>query len=51
MYVRKDRIDTQNQIGCGLILYIRNWIKFKHRPEYEISKTIWAVIEFIENSK
>ena len=42
-----DRIDTQNKAGGGLIMYIRNWIKFKHRPEYEISKieTIWAEIE------
>ena len=26
-YDRKDRIDTQNETGDGLILYIRNWIK------------------------
>ena len=50
--IRKDRIDTQNKAGGGLILYIRNWIKFKRRPEYEISKieTIWAEIE-LPNSK
>ena len=43
----KDRKDTQNKAGGGLILYIRNWIKFKRRPEYEISRieTIWAEIE------
>ena len=51
-FIRKDRIDTQNKAGGGLILYLSNWIKFKRRPEYEISKieAIWAEIE-LPNSK
>ena len=46
-FIRKDRIDTQNKTGGGLILYSRNSIKCKRRHEYEISKieTIWAEIE------
>ena len=51
-FIRKDRMDTQNKSGGGLILYSRNSLKSKRRPEYEISKieTIWAEIE-LPNSK
>ena len=51
-FIRKDRMDTQNRLGGGLILYFRESLKFRRRPEYEISKiqTIWAEIE-LPNSK
>ena len=51
-FIRKDRMDTQNKTGGGLILYFRNSIKSKRRHEYEISKieTIWAEIE-LPNTK
>ena len=51
-FIRKDRMDTQNKTGGGLILYFRNSIKCKRRHEYEIAKieTIWAEIE-LPNTK
>ena len=45
-HIRKDRSVTQDKSGGGLILYFRNNINCKHRPEFEISniETIWAEI-------
>ena len=45
-------MDTQNWLDGGLILYFRESLKFRRRPEYEISKIeiIWAEIE-LPNSK
>ena len=51
-HVRKDRSVTQEKSGGGVILYFRNNINCKHRPEFELSKleTIWAEIT-LPNSK
>ena len=51
-FIRKDMMDTQNRLGGGLILYFRESLKVRRRPEYEFSKieTIWAEIE-LPNSK
>ena len=51
-YLRKDRSFTIDKSGGGLILYFRNNINCKHRPEFEISKieTIWTEIS-LPNSK
>ena len=51
-YLRKDRSVTIDKSGGGLILYFRNNINCKHRPEFEISKieTIWTEIS-LPNSK
>ena len=45
--IRKDRADTVNKTGGGLVLYIRDTVKHVRKPEYEVSKleTIWAEIE------
>ena len=50
--LRKDRMDTRNKTGGGLILYLRKSLKYIRRQEYEISKieTIWAEIS-LPNSK
>ena len=50
--LRKDRAETKNKTGGGLLLYIRNTIKFKRRPEFETSslETLWAEIE-LPNAK
>ena len=51
-HIRKDRSDTQDKSGGGLILYFRNSITCKRRPEIEISniETIWSEIS-MPNSK
>ena len=50
-FIRKDRMDTQNKSGGGLILYFRNSIKCKRRHEYETKiQTIGAEIE-LPNTK
>ena len=45
--IRKDRADTVNKTGGGLVLYIRDTVKHVRKPKYEVSKleTIWAEIE------
>ena len=45
-FIRKDRSDTVNKTGSGLVLYIRDTVKYVRRAEYEVSeiKTIWAEI-------
>lgn len=51
-FIRKDRADTQDKNGGGIILYFRNSLKYKRRPEYEISniETVWSEIE-LPNAK
>ena len=51
-FLRKDRMDTRNKTGGGLILYLKSSLKYKRMHEYEISKieTIWAEIE-LPNAK
>ena len=51
-HIRKDRSETQDKSGGGVILYVRNTINCKRRTEYEISKieTIWSEIT-LPNSK
>ena len=51
-HIRKDWSVTQEKSGGGVILYFRNNINCKHRPEFELSKleTIWAEIT-LPNSK
>ena len=51
-HIRKDRSNTQGKSGDGLILYFRNSISCKRRPEIKISnkETIWTEI-FMPNSK
>ena len=51
-HIRKDRSVTQEKSGGGVILYFRNNLNCKHRPELELSKleTIWAEIT-LPNSK
>ena len=46
-FLRKDRSDTKNKTGGGLVLYFKKSIKVKRRSELEISnlETIWAEIE------
>ena len=45
-HIRKDRSVTKDKSGEGLILYFRNNINCKHRPEFEISNVehIWGEI-------
>lgn len=47
-FFRKDRNETQNKSGGGIILYFRNTLNCKRRAEFEISKieTIWSEITF-----
>ena len=42
--MRKDRSDTQNKSGGGLVLYYRNSLNCKRRAELEISniETLWS---------
>ena len=51
-FIRKDRADTIDETGGGLMLYIRDTVKCMRRPEFEISKleTIWAEVE-LPNAK
>ena len=51
-FCRKDRAETQDKSGGGIILYFRNTLTCKRRPDLEISKieTIWMEIE-LPNSK
>ena len=51
-FIRKHRADTQDKTGGGIILYFRNSLKCKRRPELKISKieTIWSEIE-LPNAK
>ena len=46
-FIRKDRSDTVNKTGGGLVLYIRDTVKYVRRAEYEVSEieTIWAEIK------
>ena len=50
--IQKDRSDTQNKAGGGVILYYRKSINCKRRPEFEVSniETLWADIT-LPNSK
>ena len=50
--IRKDRMSTTKKTGGGLMLFFRNTLKYKRRPEYEISnlETIWVEIE-LPNAK
>ncbi|MEW8545693.1 MAG: endonuclease/exonuclease/phosphatase family protein [Candidatus Thiodiazotropha sp.] len=50
--IRKDRADTKNKTGGGLVLYFRNSIRYKRRSDFEISniETLWAEIE-LQNAK
>ena len=45
-HIRKGRSVTQDKSGVGVILYFRNNINCKRRPEFEISnlETIWSKI-------
>ena len=47
--VRKDRSDTQNKAGGGVILYTRNSINCKRRHDIEISniETLWVEITLL----
>lgn len=51
-FLRKDRSDTINKTGGGLVLYFKKTIKVKRRSELEVSnlETIWAEIE-LPNAK
>ncbi|MEW8547185.1 MAG: endonuclease/exonuclease/phosphatase family protein, partial [Candidatus Thiodiazotropha sp.] len=51
-FIRKDRSDTQNKAGGGIILYFRNSLNCKRRRELEISEieTLWTEIA-LPNSK
>ena len=51
-HIRKDRSETRDKTGGGLILYFSNNINCKRRSEYEISniETIWSKIT-LPNSK
>lgn len=51
-FIRKDRADTHDKSGGGIMLYFRNSLKCKRRPELEISKieTIWSELE-LPNAK
>ena len=51
-HIRKDRSETRDKTGGGLILYFRNNINCKRRSEFEISniETIWSEIT-LPNSK
>ena len=44
--LRKDRSDTQNKVGGGVILYTRKSINYRRRHEIETSniETLWAEI-------
>ena len=50
--IRKDRSDTQNKSGGGVLLYYRKSVNCKRRYELEVSKieTLWAEIS-LPNSK
>ena len=45
-FIRKDRVEVLNKYGGGLIMYFRESLNVKRRPEIEISnlETIWAEI-------
>ena len=45
-FIRKDRVEVLNKYGGGLIMYFRESLNVKRRPETEISnlETIWAEI-------
>ena len=45
-------MSTTKKTGGGLMLFLRNILKYKRRPEYEISnlETIWVEIE-LPNAK
>ena len=51
-HIRNGPSVTQEKSGGGVILYFRNNINCKHRPEFQLSKleTIWAEIT-LPNSK
>ncbi|MCG8047471.1 MAG: reverse transcriptase domain-containing protein, partial [Candidatus Thiodiazotropha endolucinida] len=42
--LRKDRSETQNKSGGGLVLYHRNSLRCRRRPELEVSniETLWS---------
>ena len=37
-FIRKDRSDTVNKTGGGLVLYIRDTVKYVRKTEYEAPK-------------
>ena len=45
-FIRKDRVEVLNKYGGGLIMYFRESLNVKRRPEIEISnlESIWAEI-------
>ena len=45
-YLRKDRCDTVDKVGGGVLLYYRNSLNCKRKPEIEISniETLWSEI-------
>ena len=45
-FIIKDRSDTVNKTGGGIVLYIRDTVKYVRKTEYEVSaiETIWAEI-------
>ena len=51
-FIRKDRSETQNKTGGGVILYFRNTLNVRRRPDIEISniETVWTEIS-LSNSK
>lgn len=51
-HLKKDRSETVNKTGGGIILYFRNSLNCKCRTEFELSKieTIWAEVS-LPNSK
>ena len=51
-FIRRDRADYQDKTGGGVLVYFRNSLKCKRRPEFEISKIkiIWSQIE-LPNAK
>ena len=51
-FIRNDRCKTVNQTGGSVILYFRNSLNCRHKPELEISniETLWSEIA-LQNSK
>ena len=43
-FIRKNRSDTVNKTGGGLVLYIWDTVKYVRKTEYEVSEIekIWA---------
>ncbi|MCG8048030.1 MAG: reverse transcriptase domain-containing protein, partial [Candidatus Thiodiazotropha endolucinida] len=51
-FVRKDRAVVQNKSGGGVILYLKKSLRYKRRPDLEVSniETIWVEVE-LPNTK